>query len=140
MGKAVSAQGTKIEVSTGGETPVYVHIGGIQTFTGFDGAPSDIDSTDLDSEAKESVPGLQDFGAFNFDLKKNLADPGQLMLQTARAAAATLLWRMTLPDGNIGTWAGYVKTTPMTGGVDKILTASYTTKITGVVTWAPPKA
>lgn len=133
---AVSAQKSKLEIGTVADPAVFTKIGGLKTFTGFDGAASDIDTTDLDSDAKESMPGLQDFGAFNFDVNRNLTDPGQLACEAARAAQETVPWRLTLPDGRIATWNGYVKTTPLQGGVDAVLAGSFTTKISGAVAWA----
>lgn len=140
MGKAISAQKSKIEIGAdaGANPIVYTKVNGAKTFTGMDGSSSDIDTTDLDSDAKESMPGLQDFGSFNFDVNVDRSDPGQLALEAARAAAKVVPFRLTLPDGSVATWVGYVKTTPLQGGVDAVLTGSITTKISGAVTWVAP--
>jgi len=140
MGKAISAQKSTLQVGADATADpiVYTKIGGLKTFTGMDGSASDIDTTDLDSDAKESMPGLQDFGSFNFDVNVNRTDAGQLALEAARAAQKIIPFKLTLPDGSSATWVGYVKTTPLQGGVDAVLTGSITTKISGVVTWTNP--
>lgn len=138
MGTAFSAQKSTLSVGSNATPPVWTKIGGIVSFTGLDGASSDIDTTDLDSEAKESMPGLADPGTFNFNVNTNRADPGQIALEAARVASATVPFQLTLPDGSIGTWKGYVKTTPLAGGVDAVLTGAVTTKISGPVAWQAP--
>jgi hypothetical protein len=135
MGIAISAQKSKLEVGSTDAVPAWTKIGGFKSYSGMDGSASDIDTTDLDSDAKEFMPGLQDFGGFNFELNVNRTDAGQLALEAARTARQVIPFRLTLPDGNVGTWKGYVKTTPLQGGVDAVLTSSVTTKISGKVTW-----
>ena len=132
---AISAQKSKLEIGTTDDVTAWTKVGGLKSFSGMDGSASDIDTTDLDSDAKEFMPGLQDFGAFNFDVNVNRADLGQSGLEAARAAAKVIPFRLTLPDGSVGTWKGYVKTTPLQGGVDAVLTGSITTKISGNVAW-----
>jgi hypothetical protein len=139
MGKAISAQKSTVSVGSNATPPVWTQVKGVVSFTGLDGASSDIDTTDLDSDAKESMPGLQDFGTFNFNVNTNRTDPGQLALEAARAAAAVIPFQLKLPDGSIGTWVGYVKTTPLAGGVDAVLTGAVTTKISGAVAWTAPE-
>jgi hypothetical protein len=135
MGVAISAQKSKLEIGSTDAVPVWKQVKGFKSYNGMDGSASDIDTTDLDSDAKEFMPGLQDFGAFNFELNVNRTDPGQLALEAARAAQSVIPFRLTLPDKNVATWKGYVKTTPLQGAVDAVLTGSVTTKISGAVEW-----
>lgn len=132
---AISAQGSKLEIAPLGATPTYTRIKGFKSFTGFDGQSSEIDTTDLDSTSKEYLLGLRDNGNFNFDLNVNRTDPGQILLEAARASSAMHLFKLTLPDGHVATWNGLVKSTPLQGGVDAVLTGTVNTRISGDVTW-----
>ncbi|WP_087686808.1 phage tail tube protein [Pandoraea sp. PE-S2R-1] len=132
---AISAQGSKLEIGSTDASPTYTRIRGFKSFTGFDGQASELDATDLESKAKEYLLGLQDAGNFNFDLNVNRSDPGQIALEAARKSGALRSFRLTLPDGQVATWSGLVKSTPLQGGVDAILTGTVNTRISGEVIW-----
>jgi hypothetical protein len=132
---AISAQGSKLEIGAAGADPIFTQIKGFKSYTGFDGSASEIDTTDLNSTAKEFLLGLQDNGNFNFELHINHADPGQLALTAARKTGALTPFKLTLPDGSIATWKGLVKSVPLQGAVDGIQSGSVTTRISGDVDW-----
>jgi Lambda phage tail tube protein, TTP len=108
-----------------------------RNFNGFDGQASEIDKTTLCSTAKEFVPGLQDFGSFNFDMNYVPSDPAQMAMQAAKAGGDTLWWELVLPD-NMGSWIfqAFVRQMTISGGVDAVLSSSVVLRITGEPTFA----
>jgi hypothetical protein len=135
MSLAINAQHTKFYVDTSDDASaaVFVRIKGMKTFSGFDGQASDIDTTDMDSDAKESSPGLMDNGTFSFDVNRNLTDPGQAALLAMQKSQATRRFILQYPDGTGDTFKSYVQTFPISGGVDAVMTSSIKMKITGAV-------
>jgi len=117
------------------EIPAAVIVGGIVSFSGFDGEASDIDITTLASTAKEFRQGLQDFGNFSIELFRDPSDVGQAEMETARAAQATRECVLTLDSGDIATFDAYVKSLTSSGAVDDVINGSANLKITGAVTW-----
>jgi Lambda phage tail tube protein, TTP len=132
----ISAQGSTLKVNTGTlVAPVWLKINGVQSFSGLDGAASDIDSTDLDSTAMEYISGLVDEGKFGFDIKVLHTDPGQLAIRAARASGALTGLQLTLPDTGTATFNVLVKAIPMTGSVNSMLKTTVDTKISGPVVY-----
>jgi hypothetical protein len=117
---------------------VYVDLCEVKTFTGFDGQASEIDVTTICSDAKEVRLGLQDFGAFSFEMNYVPDDPGQMQMQSAKASGVALAFRFVLP-GTYGAWNfnAYVKAFPIAGGVDGVLTSSVSLRISGAPTFVP---
>jgi hypothetical protein len=123
--------------SGGTATPAtYTQVLGFLSFDGFDGAASDIDTTDLQSTAMEYINGLVDNGKFGFELKTLNADNGQNALRAARVSGAMTGLRLTLPDAKVATFNALIKSMPIAGGVNAVLKGKTDTKITGPVTWS----
>lgn len=123
--------------SGGTATPVtYTKVNGVTSFSGFDGAASELDTTDLDSTAMEYISGLMDEGRFSFEAKRIAADNGQIAIIAARASGAVTGLKLTLPDAAVATFNVLVKTIPTTGGVNTVLKGTYDCKITGPVVWS----
>ncbi len=123
--------------SGGTATPVeYTKVGGLKTFDGFDGAADELDTTDLDSTAKEFIPGLRDEGKFGFEAKVLKADAGQQALRAARAGGTIVPIKLTLPDTSVASFNVFVKTMPASGGVNAVLMGKIETRITGPVVWS----
>jgi len=123
--------------SGGTATPVtYTKVNGVLSFSGMDGAASDLDVTDLDSTAMEYISGLVDEGKFSFEAKRIAADNGQIALIAARNSGAVTGLKLTLPDAAVATFNVLVKTVPTAGGVNAVLKGSYDCKITGPVVWS----
>ena len=123
--------------SGGTATPVtYTKINGVLSFSGLDGAASDLDVTDLDSTAMEYINGLVDEGKFSFEAKRIAADNGQIAVIAARASGAVTGLKLTLPDLAVATFNVLVKTVPVNGAVNAVLKGSYDCKITGPVVWS----
>ena len=123
--------------SGGTATPqTFTRINGVMSFSGLDGAPSELDTTDLDSTAMEYIAGLIDEGKFSFDVKILNTDAGQLALRAARASSAIKTIKLVLPDAAVATFAVLVKSFPVAGAVNSVMKRTVDTKITGPVVWS----
>ncbi len=133
----ISAQGSTLHVNTGTTgSPTWTKINGVISYSGMDGAASDIDVTDLDSTAMEYINGLVDEGKFSFEAKRLVADAGQVALRAARVSGAATGMKLTLPDAAVATFTVLVKGVPTAGGVNALLKGPFDCKISGPVTWA----
>lgn len=135
---ALSAQGTKISKNTGTTiAPVWTPIKNLSSFTGFSGSAADIDVTDLDSTAKESRPGLQDWDSISFDLNINLMEPSHAALLADKKSGAIDMYQAKLSDGSTIEFSGYVKSFPIGGGVDAVYKGTVVMKISGDIDVVP---
>lgn len=133
----VDTTGKVITPGIGTATPVtFTKINGIKSFSGLDGAPSELDTTDLDSTAMEYIAGLIDEGKFGYEAKRLNTDAGQLAVRAARASGAVKTLKLTFPDAGTATFSVFVKSVPATGGVNAVLMGSVDMKITGPVVYA----
>lgn len=134
---AISAQGTTFSIDTASSGgPTYTAVGNIKTFSGFDGASSEIDVTNLSSTAKEYRLGLEDNGQFSIELDRDFADAGQTALLAARDSQAGKSFKLLLSNGENAIFTGYVKKFSMAGGVDQVVKGSVDIRISGAVTWS----
>jgi hypothetical protein len=134
----LDANTTGLTYTSGGTaTPqTYTKINGVVSFSGLDGAASDLDTTDLDSVAMEFISGLIDNGKFGFEAKTLNADPGQIAVRAARANGQVRTLKLVLPDLATATFSVLVKTVPTVGGINAVLKGSIDCKITGAVAWS----
>lgn len=122
--------------TTGGTaTGIQAQLGNWKTWSGFDGQASVIDTTDLDSTAKESRPGLVDFGSLSLACQINDTDQGQQALRSSLAATGPAsAFVLTFKNGKTRSFSGYCTSAPEQGGVDAIIEGTFAVKITGSVT------
>jgi hypothetical protein len=133
MANAIHSKKTKLEINTTGDT--WVQIKGLKSFSGIGGgSPAVIDSTDLDSEAKEKLMGLKDEGQASFTFNYIPSDAGQIALQAARDVGDVASLRVTLNTNNRYEFDGYVMTAEVAGGVDELLALTSNVEVTGAVT------
>ncbi|WP_022682138.1 phage tail tube protein [Sphingobium bisphenolivorans] len=134
MTTAIETQGTVLAIETA--TGVFTPIAKINDFSAFSGSASVIDTTSLDSTAKEKLMGLQDFGQVSINFNVIPDDAGQVALEAAKASRALKNFKLTLNDTDSTTYAfsGYVLSKSLSGGVDSKLTGSATIEISGAVT------
>jgi len=134
----LDANGVGLVYTSGGTaTPTtYTKINGVTSFSGLDGAATDIDATDLDSTAMEYINGLVEEGAFSFDMKVLSADNGQISVRAARASGALTGMKLTFPNATTATFNMLVKGIPTAAAVNGILTTTVSTKISGSVVFA----
>lgn len=127
VGKTITAAGSATPLN-------WTKIENLVSFNGFDGQASELDVTDLDSTAKEFMLGLQDWGTFSFDVNRDFNDAGQQAVDAAKRSGSQKSFKLTLPNLKTKTFNGYVKNSPLEGGVDQVLkTSGVTLRITGDV-------
>lgn len=134
MTTAIETQGTVLAIETA--TGVFTPIARINDFSAFSGSASVIDTTSLDSTAKEKLMGLQDFGQVSINFNVIPDDAGQVALEAAKASRTLKNFKLTLNDADDTTYAfsGYVLSKTLNGAVDQKLTGSATIEISGAVT------
>jgi hypothetical protein len=134
---AVDTVGKTITPGAGTATPqTYTTIAEVKTYSGLDGAASEIDVTHLGSTAKEFRLGLVDEGGFSFEMNRVAADSGQVALLTSRNAGTVKSYKLTLPNAEVATFDALAKTFPVAGAVDGVVSHSIGLRITGAVVWA----
>lgn len=131
---AIQSQGTSFTFEDA--VPAAQTVGGIKSYSGFDGSSEEIDTTVLSSTAKEFQVGLEDFGNISLEVVVDHSDVGQEAMRAAKTAGATRECVLTLSDSTTATFDAFVVTFPQSGGTSEIDTASVNLRITGAVTWA----
>ena len=129
---AIQSQGTSFTFNDGTAAQV---VGGIKSYSGFDGSSEEIDTTTLASTAKEFQVGLEDFGNISLDINVDHSDVGQEAMRTAKTAGATRECVITLKDSTTGTFNAFVVSFPQDGETSGVDAASVNLRITGAVTW-----
>lgn len=133
----ILAQGTTISIADSGNSPVI--IGGTMSITGIgSGSAKEIDTTTLASTAKESRPGLRDFGSIKVAMVRDQDDSGQAEMFSAMGLQAIRQFVVTLPTStaNVGTFSGFVVSLTSDINADGIVTGEATVRITGAVVWS----
>lgn len=137
---AISAQGSKIEVSNAAGGVVFAVIGDVVTFSGFDGQASELDTTDLSSTAKEFALGLVNNGGFTMSFHNAVADPGQIVVKASRDTSTVRTYKLTLPlaagTPRIATFNAFARQASLQGGVDALIMGSFSLVISGPVVWS----
>ena len=126
-GKTITAAGTATSVT-------FTNVANVRTFTGFDGAASEIDVTNLDSIAKEFRLGLVDPGQFTFEIDYNSSNAGHVALRSKQVSGLLSNFKLTLPDSTVITFNAYVKKFSLGGGVDAVAKTQVDLRISGPVT------
>ena len=106
----------------------------IKDFTGFDGAASEIDVTNMDSSAKEFRLGLVDSGQFNFNIDYDSANVGHIALRAKQVSGVVSNFKVVLPNATAITFNGFVKKFSLAGGVDQVAKTAVDIRITGSIT------
>lgn len=136
---AISAQGSKFSINTGTDAvPAWTRVKNVKSYSGFDGSATELDTTDLDSEAKERLLGLQDWGSFSIDVNIDYADPGQAAMLASKKASTQKQYKLELPNGYTHTFLASVKSFPIAGATDALLTNTIAMTISGDVTTTAP--
>lgn len=145
--KRIKAQGTKVEVSKtvstdlDDKTIVFVDLNTTsKTIQWQGGQSSEIDSTTLASEEKESEMGLPDPGEFSVDGNYSSDDEGQLILRAARRTGEKHIFRVTFRNGAQFLFVGMVRQHTWSAAVDGIVTATYSVRVSGSAKEVPPAA
>lgn len=112
-------------------------VGGIVSYSGFDGAAADKDRTVLASTVKTFAPGLKNSGEFTLEVFRDNDDAGQAAILTALGAQSIETCVLTLPTStaNVGTFSAYVKSISSNGTVDGDVKGTIKFMITSDVVW-----
>ena len=139
---ALKSQGSSVShLDTTVSPNAYSVIPDCTSISGPSGSAAIIDTTALDSTAKEKIMGLPDEGQVTLDLiwGGETSNAVQKALRTARAAQTLETFKITLTDSpqSTYTFTAYVTGWSLSTGVDDVTKASVTVEITGAVTAAP---
>lgn len=135
---AVSAQGTVIQIASAESPTDWVTIRNVSTISGLrGGSRSEIDVTDLTSDAKEYRLGLKDNGSLTLAVNYNADDAGHQRLEAALDEIDASPFKITDPVGNIFTFSGFVKKFDVNWAVDSVEKGNLEIRITGAVTVTP---
>lgn len=147
IGSPVTGTSVTLKGEDGSANPAYVSGGTLQKYTttaiaqitgikGFDGQASEIDTTHLQSSAKEFLLGLQDFGNVTVDCFLVNADAGQTFLRKIKASATPTPFSITLADGSVAAFMALVKSFSFDGvKPEGAITGSITLRVTNAPAW-----
>lgn len=138
MSNAIESQGITIQRGDGGSPETFATIAEITDFDGPGGSASEIDTTSLDSTAKEFLVGLKDEGNFSFNANLVTGDTPQSGLRTDRDNRTLRSFKITLTDTSSTTltFSAYVMQFSISGAVDDKVSVAVTLRVSGAVTWA----
>ena len=126
-GKVITASGTA--------TPqVFTNVANIKDFSGFDGAASEIDVSNLDSLAKEYRLGLTDPGQFSINIDYDNTNAGHVALRAKQVSGLLSNFKLTLPNTNVINFTGFVKKFSLAGAVDAVAKTAVDIRISGPIT------
>ncbi|AHE29356.1 phage tail tube protein [Burkholderia pseudomallei] len=145
--KRIRSQGTKVEVS---KVPSYDLDANDITFVDLNtttkqiqwqgGQSEEIDATTFASEQKESELGLGDPGEFSVQGNYSSDDEGQLILRAAHSTKSKHVLRVTFSDKSQFLMIGMVRQYSWSGGVNAIISSSYSIRLSGAPKIVPPPA
>lgn len=129
---------TKLLRRSGSTTGTWTAVAGVVDFSGFGAETPEVNASDLDSAAAEFLPGLRDYGGADFTIHVDMSASGQYQaLISAQQTGVITGYALQLPS-NIGTnrymhALGWVRTTPISGGVDAMIDSAFSVRLTGEV-------
>lgn len=135
---AKQSQGIISYIATTTEAATTTKLGEVVGFNMGENAAI-IDVTNLESTAKEKLPGLYDGGQCVFNLNMLVTDDGQTKARemlAARTLGAILVQLSTAATTQKFTAKGYVTGLTITGAVDNKLAGDFTFAITKGVSWS----
>lgn len=133
----IDSSGFAAAGTTGTATPkTWTAVNNVKSYSGLDGQKSEIDVSNLQSAAKEFIPGLEDFGQFTVEVDVDNTDAGQLALRANKSSNTRTYFNLTLPNGKKRVFQGFVKQFSEQGGVDQVVKGSAVVRITGAVNFA----
>lgn len=133
---ALVSQGMTIGIGDGASPEVYTSITEVTNISGPGGGASEIDTTDLNSTAKEFRLGLVDNGSITLSLNFIPANVQHALLRTKSISGVSTNFRLTFTDSpaTLWTFAAFVQELSIENGVDGVTTGSVTLRITGSIT------
>jgi len=138
---AITGNGAKFYWNDiGGTTPANVEIGQIMSLSGPSISVATIETTDLADTAKTFIAGMYDGGEVTFDVAYDpdtASDPdsGHHFMTTDMLAGTEGYWKVEWSDGNYIHAKGFITSFSPTAAIDDKVTASFTVKVSGGVTF-----
>lgn len=124
--------------SGGTATGSLILVGNLTAFPMPGGAKAEINVTNMNSLSTEFIAGLRDNGTMTINFDVDQSDVGQQGLRSSNAnsgnAASTFV--VTLPNGKLRTFKGFVKQYGETSGVDQKFAGTCAIRITGTVVFS----
>lgn len=117
-------------------TPVaYTDVGEFLSWSGPTASKGEIETTHLQSTAKEFLAALPDNGTIDASTNFLTTDNGQDACFTSFLATEgdTVNWKLIYSNGAVLSFPGYVSAFPSSGGVDGKVEGSITVRITGAM-------
>lgn len=142
-GAAVLSFGARLWVNDPA-TDTLILVGGLTDFNGPQVSRGEIETTTLESEAKEYALDLKDYGTFTSTMQTRMGDPAQQLLLANMDGTEALSFELTLPDDGFGNgevkiaFNARVQSFPIQGAQGSVITTSLTLRITGDVTFTQP--
>lgn len=131
MSDAIKSQGFKFEIGNGNSPLTYTEVKEVTSFSGPDGQANPIETTHLQSTAKEYLMGLQDNGSASIEVNHITDDPGQVAMRAAKASGDIQDFKATFSDLSTLTFQGFVMSNPLSLGVDNKVDGSFSILISG---------
>jgi hypothetical protein len=139
MAQKISSQGATFEVVDPVASPdTFVNVGNFRGATGIrSGTRTEIDVTDLQSQAKEYILGLKDPGSMQINILYDPMDAGQIILENLLNSSVAVPFRLSVPNPAVSppfttlTYNGFITSFPFDVGVDAALPGTVTVRVTG---------
>lgn len=135
---ALLSQGSILSIGNGASPEVFNEIQEVISLDGPGGQAAEIDVTDLGSTGKEYRLGLQEEGDITFEMLYIPGNTQHALIRTLRASGANNNFRITFTDSPATTWtfSALIKGFTTSLGVDDVLRATVTLKVSGSITEA----
>ena len=136
---ALLAQGCTIKIGDGTSPEVFTTIPECSVIGGPSGSATVIDSSDLNSSAREKKLGLMDEGQVQLELNYLPDNAQHEALRVARANKTLKHFKITFTDTSPKTtfsFSAYVSGFPVNASVDQLLKVNPVLEISGLVTKA----
>lgn len=134
---AIKSQGSKVYLSNqNADTTVYgsatfAQVGQVHTIGAPSGQANDIETTHLDSTAKEYIVGLPDNGSITIGMNALSGDAGHTVALTALGDQNRRWLKIVWSNGDTWSIAVLVKDYTWAGGIDAKVDASMSLRTTG---------
>lgn len=144
-GEAIVSYGAHLSVKDP-STLQWQDIMGLVSWEGPQVARGEIETTRLDSPAKEYALDLKDNGTFTATMQTLFGAPSQRILAANLDSPNTLEFRLYLPDDGFGAgevicgFLARVSGFPISGSQGQVITTNLSLRITGDLTWIYPDA
>jgi len=133
---SLESQGMLFQIGDAASPEVFTSIAEVTSISGPGGSAAVIDTTDLNSTAKEKRMGLSDEGQVTLDIMYIPANTQHALLRTRRASRVLTNFKIIFTDSPATTWSfsGYVLGFTVNNAVDATTNASVTIEVSGSIT------